>query len=233
MKLFKPGFLKLLILCISILMCQSCFEIIEELNLNEDGSGTFCFTINMSQSKLNINSLFLLDSINGRPMPKKENMNEAVDKIEKALKENIDIGNVLAKKNWDEYIFSVSGSFTNIEALNMAIVKINTLFNQQGKYEADIHDNYSYTNKVFTRLYNYNLVNEYNSMPEKDKTVFNNAKYTSIYRFSMEVASYSNPEAKKSKSGKAIMLKVDVKDLITNNKTIKNSIDYICELRIK
>jgi len=226
MKHFKSGFLKLLILSISILLCQSCFEIVEEVNLNDDGSGTFCFTINMSQSKLNINSLFLLDSINHRPMPKKEDLNNTIDKVDKALKEDLNIGNVVTKKNWEEYIFSVSGSFTNIDALNMAINKINTLFNQHGRYESLTHNNFSYADKIFTRLYNYNLVNEYNSMAEKDKTVFNNAKYTTIYRFARQVANYSNPEATKSKSGKAIMLKVDVKDLITNNKTIKNSINF-------
>ena len=168
--------------------------------------------------------MFLLDSINGRPMLKKEDLTRAFDKMEKTLKEDIDISNVAVKKNWDDYIFSVSGNFVNLDALNKAINKINTLFNRTEKYDPVVQDNYSFANKIFTRLYNYDLINEYNSMPEKDKAIFDNAKYTTIYRFANTVGSFTNNNAMKSKNGKAIMLKVDVKDLITNNKTLKNSI---------
>lgn len=225
MKLSKLKSLISFLVIPAILTFSSCFEIVEEVNLNDDGSGTFCYTINLSQSKLNLNSMFLLDSINGRPMPKKENLEAALDKVDNALKEGKDISNVIIKKNWEDYIFSVSGNFVNIEALNNAINKINTLFNQPKMYNTVIQDNYSYADKIFTRLYNYNLIEEYNSMPEKDKSVFNNAKYTTIYRFLNPVGSFTNTNAMKSKNGKAIMLKVDVKDLLTNNKTLKNSIN--------
>jgi hypothetical protein len=68
-------------------------------------------------------------------------------------------------------------------------------------------------------------VNDYNSLSDRDKAVFKNAKYTTIYRFNSSVKSYTNQDALKSKSGKAIMLKVNVKDLITNKKTIQNKIE--------
>jgi hypothetical protein len=218
-------FILILSLFLALILLPSCFEIVEEVNLNTDGSGSFCFTINMSQSKLQLNSMFLLDSVNGRPMPKKENLSKAFDRVETALKEENNLSNIITKRNWDDYIFSISGDFINIEALNKAINKINTIFDRTKNSSTFIQDNYSYSEKTFTRLYNYNLVNEYNSMSEKDKSVFENAKYTTIYRFATAVGAYSNPDAKISKSGKAIMLKVNVKDLITNTKTIKNSIN--------
>jgi hypothetical protein len=65
-----------------IFLYTSCFEIIEEVNMNEDGTGSFNFTINMSQSKIQINSMFLLDSVNGRPMPKKEDFEKALRRVE-------------------------------------------------------------------------------------------------------------------------------------------------------
>jgi hypothetical protein len=224
-KLLKYKIVLPCLLILVILLFPSCFEIIEEVNLNNDGSGSFCFTINMSQSKLQLNSMFLLDSINGRPMPKKEKLSEAFDKFEIALKEEKELSNINTIRNWDDYIFSINGNFNNIEALNKAINKINTIFNQTKNSNTFIQDNYSYSGKIFTRLYNYNLVNEYNSMSEKDKSVFENAKYTTIYRFVNPVGNFTNPDAKISKSGKAVMLKVNVKDLITNAKTIKNSIN--------
>ena len=89
----------------------------------------------------------------------------------------------------------------------------------------ELHDNFKYKNKVFERLYSYNLINDYNSLSGKDKTVFKNAKYTTVYRFKSSVKSYSNPNALKSKSGKAIMLKVSVRELVTNKATIQNIIE--------
>jgi hypothetical protein len=193
--------------------------------MNEDGTGSFNFTINMSQSKIQINSMFLLDSVNGRPMPKKEDFEKALRRVELELKGDSALSNIEVTENWKDYIFSVSGKFVNIDALNKAIKNINTIFNTPRGYKVELYDNFKYEPKVFERLYSYNLVNDYNSLSDRDKAVFKNAKYTTIYRFNSSVKSYTNQDALKSKSGKAIMLKVNVKDLITNKKTIQNKIE--------
>lgn len=206
-------------------MLNSCFEIIEEVNIKSDGSGSFCFTINLSQSKLQINSMFLLDSVNGRPMPKKDYLVENFDKVEATLKQESELSDIIVKRNWDEYIFSINGNFANIKALNKAINRIYKMFDDPDKPTFAEKDNFSFSNKVFTRLYEYTLDNEYKKLTEKDKMVFENAKYTTIYRFPFQVDTFSNAEAKISKSGKAIMLKQNIKDLLTNTKTIKNSIN--------
>ncbi len=193
--------------------------------MNEDGTGTFNFTINMSQSKIHINSLFLLDSVNGRPMPKVEDFEKAIRRVELELKKDSALSNIEVTENWKDYIFSVSGDFINVDALNKAIKNINTIFNTPRGYKVELYDNFRYQPKVFERLYSYNLVNDYNTLSGKDKAVFKNAKYTTIYRFKSPVKSFTNPDALKSKSGKAIMLKINVKDLITNKKTIQNKIE--------
>ncbi|MEN8121202.1 MAG: hypothetical protein ABFS35_12680 [Bacteroidota bacterium] len=224
MKIFTHKFVLGFSFVLSLLLFPSCFEIIEEVNLNDDGSGTFNFTVNMSQSKLNINSMLLLDSVNGRPVPKIEDFKENLEHLKTILNNDSSISNVLVKENWEDYIFSISGDFKDIETLNKSINNINTTLSRPNGYTPIIKNNFSYTEKIFTRLYSYNLINEYNTLSEKDKSVFKNAKYTTIYRFKSPVSNYSNPDALKSKSGKAVMLKVNVKDLITNKKTIKNTI---------
>jgi hypothetical protein len=224
MKIFTRSFIFPSFLIFILLSCQACFEIIEEINFNENGTGSFCLTINMSQSRLNINSLLLLDSVNGRKIPKVEDLKETLGKIESVLKKDTGINNVFVKQDWNNYIFSVGGNFKSIAALNRSINNVNTLFDKVGTYSPQIQDNYSYNNKTFKRLYNYNLVNNYHSLSEKDKAVFTNATYTSVFRFQTLIKSFSNPNASKSKSGKAIMLKMNVKDLITNIKSIENSI---------
>ena len=220
-KTYKPIFWATFILFLFLL--SSCFEIIEEINMNDDGSGNFNFTVNMSQSKIQVNSMLLLDSINGKPVPKIEDFKKAMRRVEFELKKDSSISNIEITEDWEDYIFSISGDFHDVDALNRAIKNINTIFTPQG-YVPELYDNFKYKDNIFERLYSYNLVNEYNALSQKDKNAFKNAKYTTIYRFDSPVKSYSNNNAMKSKSGKAIMLKVNVKDLVTNKKTIKNTI---------
>ncbi|NJO88364.1 MAG: hypothetical protein HC831_04885 [Chloroflexia bacterium] len=77
--------------------------------MNEDGTGHFNFTINMSQSKIQINSLFLLDTVNGRPMPKVEDFEKAVRRVELELKKDSALSNIEVTENWKDYIFLISG----------------------------------------------------------------------------------------------------------------------------
>jgi hypothetical protein len=224
-KKFKPNKAFLSLVIISFFLFSSCFEIIEEINLNNDGSGSFCFTVNLSQSKLQINSMLLLDSVNGKPVPKTDDIAAALDKVESSLKQEPGLSEILVKRNWEEYIFSVSGNFSNIAVLNKAINKVYNTFERPGKQTFQNKENFSFQNKSFDRNYDYDLKTQYQNLPEKDKVIFDNAKYTTIYRFPFMVGTFSNPDAKLSKSGKAIMLKVDIKDLISNIKTIKNSIN--------
>jgi len=224
MNKIRHPFLWIILLSV-IFTISSCFEIVEEVNLNDDGTGSFTFTINMSQSKIQINSMLLLDSVNGRPVPKVESLKRAINRVELELKKDTALSDIEIKQDWDDYIFAVSGNFKDVEALNNAIKNINTIFNTPRGYSVELYDNFKYKNKVFERLYSYNLVNDYNAMSDKDRAVFKNAKYTTVYRFKSPVKSYTNTDALKSKSGKAIMLKVNVKELITNKKTIKNTIE--------
>ncbi len=219
----KHKYFLFVILLLFTFSYTSCFEIVEEVNLNDDGTGSFNLTMNMSQSKIQINSMLLLDSVNGKPVPKIEDFKKAIRRVKYELKKDSTISELVFTENWEDYIFSMSGNFQNINALNKAIKNINTIFTPKG-YKPELYDNFKYENNIFERLYSYNLINEYNALSDKDRSVFKNAKYTTIYRFNSPVKSYSNPNALKSKSGKAIMLKVNVRELVTNKKTIKNTI---------
>jgi hypothetical protein len=207
-----------------ILVCSSCFEVVEEVNLNNDGSGSFCFTINLSQSKLDINAMLLLDSVSGRPVPKVDDMKKMFAQVEATLRNDTSLSGVRTSQNWNDYIFSVSGNFKNVAALNRAISSTYILLNKTAGSKAVMKDNYSYGEKVFKRLYDFDLGKDYKTLSDKDKMVFKTARYTSIYRFKTPVARYSNASAIKSKSGTSVMLKANVGDIITNNKSIANSI---------
>ena len=52
-----------------LITLSSCIEIIDDISFNEDGSGTFKYNINLSSSKVKINSALALDSIDGKKVP--------------------------------------------------------------------------------------------------------------------------------------------------------------------
>ena len=66
------------LLCFLVLLCTSCFELVEELTLNENGSGEYEFTANLSQSKTKLKSIMLMDKVNGYEVPSQEKIKQAM-----------------------------------------------------------------------------------------------------------------------------------------------------------
>ncbi len=64
-----------------LLICTGCFEIIEEVSLNEDGSGKVTLTLNLSRSKTRINSIMLLDSVNNYEVPSEQEIRQHFAKM--------------------------------------------------------------------------------------------------------------------------------------------------------
>jgi hypothetical protein len=72
----------------------SCIEIIDDVTIHNDGSGTYKYTVNLSASKVKINSILALDSLDGKKVPSKEDIeNDFLDVIE-SLKKKSGITNV-------------------------------------------------------------------------------------------------------------------------------------------
>ena len=62
-------------------------------------------------------------------------------------------------------------------------------------------------------------------MSNADKEIFATANYTGIFKFESDVATTANIESKTSANKKAVMLKLNVLDIITNKKSIENKIN--------
>ena len=95
------------------LLCTitSCFEVIEEVNLKNDGSGSMIFTLNMSKSKAKLASIMLLDSVNGFKVPSRKDIQKSLDEIVAELNKAEGITNVKETADYDNFIFSVSCNF--------------------------------------------------------------------------------------------------------------------------
>jgi hypothetical protein len=89
--------------------------------------------------------------------------------------------------------------------------------------------NFDNENHIFSLDYSYKYESkqQYNKIKEDDKKVFNDASYISIYRFNNEIASFTNNNAKLSKSKKSMMLKSSALDLINGKTNLTNQIQLI------
>lgn len=206
------------------MLFQSCFEIIEQVQLKNDGTGNFQLTLNLSKSKTKLNSIMKLETINGHPVPTQQSISKKIKEIENIVKNTQGITNVNTTINFENYITVLSCNFINIAQLNKAIKNVKVNEKATG---AALDDNYAYDTrtKIFQRKNNVPLKEKYASMSKADKEIFSNAGFTTIYKFESTVVGTTNKDAKLSASKKAVMVHQQALDIITQKKSIENNIN--------
>jgi len=213
----------ILLLLFSMIISTGCFEVIEEVILNNDGSGHITMTVNLSQSKTKLSSIMLMDSINNYKVPNRGEIERKMGKMIKEINGLPGVSNVNEQMDFSEYIFSVSCDFENVDALNNVITHFST-----GSYKATSKSKKQFTfdesQKKFTRDYHYNLSRELDKVKRQDREVLQDATITTIHRFESDVTSSDNKLSKIAGNKKAVLLRVDVNDMISGSETIKNSI---------
>lgn len=215
---------KLLLFIVLIPILSSCFEVVEEISMKNDGTGDVVLTINLSQSKTKVASVMLLDSVQGYKVPSRQKIQEELNEAVAYLKKSEGISNVKSSSDFNNYIATISFSFKDVSNINNITKNILA----QQKIKATNTSSYSYNKatKTFNRKYQAigTAKTEFNKLKAKDKAVFNGATYTSIYRFESLVTSSSNPASNVSKSKKAVMLKSSIMDLINGKINVSNTI---------
>lgn len=204
---------------ILVFLLTSCVELIDDIQLNNDGSGKFKYTINLSQSKTNVSSILLLDSIDGRKNIKLPEIKQKIKDLKKTLSEQEGISNIIITENYVDYIIKFECDFKSLDNLKKAFE--NSL---QENNKVNTDDWVTFKSNSFYRTipeYTIGFLKEfYLNYNEKLK----NGSYTSIVRFQNEVSSFTNKLSTKSKSGKAILTKVTPSELIENPYILDNNI---------
>ncbi|MGM9478590.1 hypothetical protein ACS5PU_19360 [Pedobacter sp. GSP4] len=217
-------FYNLLLFIVLIPILSSCFEVIEEISIKNDGTGEVTLTINLSQSKTKVASVMLLDSVQGYKVPSKQKIQQELNEAVAYLRKSEGISNVKSTSDFNNYIATISFSFKDVSNINNITKNILA----QQKIKATNTSSYSYNKatKTFSRKYQSvaTAKTEFNKLKAKDKAVFNGATYTSIYRFESAVTSTTNPASNVSKSKKAVMLKSNITDLINGKINVSNAI---------
>ncbi|WP_443938394.1 hypothetical protein [Pedobacter sp. MW01-1-1] len=217
-------FFFLIFTCIILSTLSSCFQIIEEINLKNNGTGNVTLTLNLSQSKSNVSSILLLDSVQGHKIPSKAEIQRSINEAVVYLKKSEGISNVSSTTDFNNYIVTIRFMFKKISNINN--VTSNLLKQYKVATPAQSVYDFNLTTKTFTRKYETITAGKkaYSNLKTKDKAVFNGADYTSIYRFESPVTNITNPKSNLSKTKMAVMLKTNITDLINGKINISNTI---------
>ena len=218
-----------ILLLFASLFFTSCLELTEEVSMNTDGSGSAVLTVNLSESKDNIKHYMSQEEYQGVKIPKIDKIKEIVAEMEDAMRSVKGLSNVESQTNFEDYVFSFTGDFANVEVLNTAV---NTLVKEMSKKSPTgrtplIKDNFSYTNGHFKRHFDYPIDTEiYNKLGFMEQFLLENARLVGIYRFPNTVKSKSNAKANLSPSKKSVMLKTNFAEIAKGETSLENVISY-------
>jgi len=141
-------FINFFLLLLSLTLFTSCFEILEEITLNSDGSGNMLVTFNLSKSKSKIASIMLLDSVNGYKVPSKEDIGSALKEAKNHLKTIDGISNIKTTTDYDNYIFTISCNFSSTDNIDSVFKDLIRKHNKKSK------TNFNTTNFSFNKSTN-------------------------------------------------------------------------------
>ena len=119
--------MKYLMFLVVFFTMSSCIEIIDDLTFKSDGSGTFKYTLNLSASKLKVNSILALDSLDGKKVPSIQEIKDKINKYKEIIAQKEGISNVKVETDFTNFILKIQCDFTSILTLQKAIKEIDLL----------------------------------------------------------------------------------------------------------
>ena len=206
--------------------CSGCIEIVDDLSLKQDGSGTFKYSINLSSSKVKVNSLLALDSLDGKKVPSVDEISARINAVVTHLKTMDGISNVHAETNFNDFIFKLECDFESVAHLQNAIKEI---ANQESKTTIPELNNQwlQFEDNTLVRSIPQITIQKATDMKKEDSELLKSGIYTSITRFEDDVDSFTNSTAKKSKNNKAVMLRTDPYTLTLHPSVLDNTISLV------
>lgn len=202
----------------------SCIEIIDDLSINEDGSGTFKYTVNISSSKVKLNSYLALDSLDGKKVPSLNEIKEHVNEVVSSLENQEGISNLSIESNYSDFIFKLKLDFNSVKELQAAIKAV-AQENSKNKLLEELNHNWlSYSNESLVRSIPKMNIERAKNMSSEEITLLKEGTYTSITRFENEVTRFDNNKAVLAKNKKAVMVRTDMYSLSQKTQLLDNTI---------
>jgi len=163
---------------------SSCIEIIDDLSLKSDGSGTFKYSINLSSSKIKVNSILALDSIDGKK--------QKIDQFTKTLDAQNGISNVKIEENYTDFMFKFQCDFTSVLALQEGLKQSIVILSKEKSIPQLDHNWLTWDGNKLVRSIPEITGKKINEINETDIELLKKGSYTSITRFDKVVEKFEN-----------------------------------------
>lgn len=177
----------------------------------------------MSRSKSEIDAAIQLDSIGAVMIPSKDYIETQVIRGKDILTSSAGISRVAVAKDYENYIFVLSFDFDKLTSLNSAIGRV---YAELSSMDYPFAGTFTFMDKTFERRMDRQSKVIFNKLHGKNSRITEQATYTAIYRFEGNVTQVSNPDARVSGSGKAVMLKYNVQDIASDRKSLYNKVTF-------
>ncbi|WP_312089007.1 hypothetical protein [Chryseobacterium sp.] len=207
----------------ALLCLTSCFDILDKVNLKADGSGEYSIIINGSKSKTRLASIAKMETINGKKVPKKAEIEAKINEAAKIFKATPGISNVKTSMDFDNYILKLSCTFKKIESINAGLEQLKAK-NILGKMVPTQIYSHNQSKNIFSKNKVNTFKSDYEKLSKADKEVFNDARYVSVLQFENSIKSQSNPSYQMSPNKKALKQEGNILDFIFQKKQIQNTI---------
>jgi len=216
--------MRFFIACIGLLvLMSSCVDIFDELVIHSNGSGTYKYTLNMSASKVKINSILALDSIEGQRVPSLDEIKNKIALYKTKLGEKEGISNVTVDANYDDFVFKFSCDFASVNALQTAVRDL-IREESKDKNNALFNENWiSWDGKQLVRTVP-GFQTPLNKLKGEDQELLKKGKYISVSRFDKPVLKCDNVNAQISPTKTAVMVKSTPFSVAQNPGLLKNVI---------
>jgi hypothetical protein len=206
------------------LLLSSCIEIIDDLSIHSDGTGTFKYSINLSSSKLKVNSILSLDSLDGKKVPDLAEIEAKITEFKNLLSQEPGISMVKTDFNTSDFILKISIDFNSISQLQSGIKSVLIRLSKDKDQNAIEEDWISWDGKTLNREIPSAVTSKVKSFEYSEIDLLKSGTYTSITRFDKPILKTSNSNCKLNPSRTASMLQVNTFDLKLNNSLIENAI---------
>lgn len=213
------------ILFVSLLLIfSSCVEIIDDISIKSDGSGTFKYTVNLSSSKVKVNSFLALDSLDGKKVPSLSDIQEKIALYKAKIEQKEGISNVKVDANYTDFILKFQCDFKSVDALQKAFKDIVIEENKNKEIKEINHDWLDWDGTKLTRSVPTLTTQTTEKLKAEDAEALKNGTYVSISRFDRPVEKFDNSNAQLSANKMAVMVRSNTYSLAQNIGLLENTI---------
>lgn len=206
----------------------SCVDIVDDISIKSDGTGTFKYSVNLSGSRVKVNSILALDSLDGKKVPSIPEIKEKINHYKEILSQKEGISNVKVESDFTNFIFKFQCDFISVVHLQKALKEF-VLEESKNKTFKDLETNWLVweMNKL-TRSVPSMTADFTSKLKKEDVEALKTGKYLCISRFDKTVDKVENTSALISPTKQAVIIKTTPYALIQNLKVLENII-YLSE----